>query len=86
MKQMCPDCFEALSVKSRFEIFEYLKKHKKGTTISELVDVVNLRQPTVTFHIQRLIERGIVKTEKKGREVYCYAYKKCSRCPLFFNS
>lgn len=84
MKYDCINCFKILSTKNRFKIFEFLKK-KRGqrTNVSSLVKLTSLRQPTVTFHINKLAKRGLVKKHKVGREVYCQIHKKCDDCSLF---
>ena len=62
MKYGCINCFKLLSTKQRFNIFEFLKKRGKlKTTISDLVKLTKLRQPTVTFHVNKLAKKGIVK-------------------------
>ncbi|OGD53319.1 hypothetical protein A3J78_00150 [Candidatus Beckwithbacteria bacterium RBG_13_35_6] len=84
MKYGCINCFKLLSTKQRFNIFEFLKKRGKlKTTISDLVKLTKLRQPTVTFHVNKLAKKGIVKKLKVGRQVYCQTHKKCDNCPLF---
>ncbi|MFC1711341.1 winged helix-turn-helix domain-containing protein [Patescibacteria group bacterium] len=84
MKYGCINCFKILSTKKRFNIFQYLKE-KKGqkVNISSLVKLTKLRQPTVTFHVNKLAKKGIVKKYKAGREVFCQVHKKCDNCPLF---
>lgn len=83
MKNNCCQCFKAISVKSRFKIFDYLKNLKKKANVTSLVKLVGLRQPTVTFHINQLVKRGFVRKIKVGRNVYCQVHKKCDNCPLF---
>ena len=83
MEKSCVICFKALSVPARFEIFEYLKRFKKRATVSSLVQLTSLSQPTVTFHVNLLAACGLVEKHRLGREVCCSVYKKCANCPLF---
>ena len=86
MKYGCLNCFKTLSTRKRFLIFDFLKKKKrKKFNLNFLVKLTGLRQPTVTFHVNKLVKRGLVKKIKVGREVYCQAHKKCDDCPLFYN-
>jgi DNA-binding transcriptional ArsR family regulator len=82
LKCDCCQCFQTMACDSRFKIFEYLKKKGKAT-VSSLVKFLGLRQPTVTFHLNQLKKRGLVKKVRVGREVYCQLHKKCDPCPLF---
>lgn len=83
MKEVCVYCFQTLSTKARFDIFEHLKKNGEKATVSSLVELTSLRQPTVTFHLQELARRGLVRRYKAGRNVYYQAHKNCRNCPLF---
>jgi DNA-binding transcriptional ArsR family regulator len=87
MKYNCVNCFRSLGAKKRFKIFFHLRenknKSKNGINIKSLVKLTSLRQPTVTFHINKLVKQGLVKKKKAGREVYCQIHKKCDDCPLF---
>lgn len=82
MKNKCVHCFKAISVKARFDIFNFLLKQKDGVTVSRLTEFTSLRQPTVSFHIDKLEKTGLVKKYKKGREVYCKVNSLCPNCPL----
>jgi DNA-binding transcriptional ArsR family regulator len=82
MKSNCCNCFKLVSTPQRFKIFNYLKT-KQRSTVSELVRLTTLRQPTVTFHINQLAKCGFVKKIKDGRNVFCQIRKKCPDCPLF---
>ena len=82
MKVICCACFRTLSTRQRFKIFEFLKKKPK-VNVTTLVNLTGLRQPTVSFHINQLLKRGIIKKYKDGRNVYCQVIQKCRSCPLF---
>lgn len=82
LKNRCVRCFNAVSIKTRFQMFQFLKKQKDGATISELTEYTSLKQPTVSFHINKLTETGLIRKYKQGREVYCKVSITCSDCPL----
>jgi DNA-binding transcriptional ArsR family regulator len=83
MISRCVSCFKVLSIGPRFTIFRHLMEKTSKTTVSNLVALTSLRQPTVTFHINRLAAVGLLKKKKVGREVCCTINKKCTNCPLF---
>ncbi|MDO8608951.1 MAG: winged helix-turn-helix domain-containing protein [bacterium] len=87
MKNNCIICFKILSVPTRFKIFTYLRslKKKKLAAIKDLVRIVKLSQPTVTFHVNQLVKSGILEKEKVGRNTYCMVRQmnNCSNCVLF---
>ena len=39
--------------------------------MSELIDLVDLSQPLVSWHLRRLKVAGLVETRRSGREVIC---------------
>jgi len=82
MKAKCCRCFKLISCQTRFNIFSFLQKHPKST-IGKLVTMTKLRQPTVSFHVDALNKKGLVKKTKKGRQVFCELCQKCKNCPLF---
>jgi DNA-binding transcriptional ArsR family regulator len=83
MNQKCVKCFKSVSEKTRFDILEFIKKAKKGVNVSKLVEFTKLRQPTVTFHINKLAEVGLIEKKRVGREVICSMKTPlCAGCPL----
>jgi DNA-binding transcriptional ArsR family regulator len=40
-------------------------------TVSDLIDLVDLSQPLVSWHLRRLRVAGLVETRRAGREVIC---------------
>lgn len=65
---LCPDCFKVVGVRSRYTLVCTLGKNKKGMTVTELTEVLKLKQPTVTHHLNILKSVGAVEVEDKGRE------------------
>ena len=67
-QELCPDCFKVVGEKSRYNLVCMLGKRKEGMTVSELTKEIQLRQPTVTHHLQVLHSVDAVESESRGRE------------------
>lgn len=67
-EELCPECFKAVGVKSRYTLICALGKEKSGATVSVLTDLLGLRQPTVTHHLNILKSIDAVSVEDRGRE------------------
>lgn len=67
-EELCPDCFKVVGERSRYNIVCTLGKSSDGMTVSELTEVMQLRQPTVTHHLQALKSVDAVAIEPRGRE------------------
>jgi hypothetical protein len=65
---LCPDCFKVVGERSRYNLVCMLGKAKNGMTVGELTEKMNLRQPTVTHHLQVLNSVKAVESESHGRE------------------
>ena len=66
--------FKALADPTRLRILSIVES--ESMMITGIVEKFNLSQPTVSYHIRILENAGLVKTVKKGREVYCSLVKK----------
>jgi len=66
--------FKALADPTRLRILSIIES--ESMMITGIVEKFNLSQPTVSYHIRILENAGLVKTVKKGREVYCSLIKK----------
>ncbi len=75
-KVPCTHCFSTLGVGSRMKIYKYLRE-KGRNTVSSLVSVVGLTQPTVSYHLKEMRDAGLLESEKLGKEVYYDVSKKC---------
>jgi ArsR family transcriptional regulator, arsenate/arsenite/antimonite-responsive transcriptional repressor len=84
-KIKCVNCFKSLGIPSRIEIYSYLR-NKNEASVSELVKVVNLSQPTVSYHLKEMRELGLLSQRKSGKEVYYRINPNCrsheSECVL----
>lgn len=66
---MCHRCFKQLGVKSKLEIFNTVKRSEEAS-VGEIVKRMNLTQPTVSHHLSKMEEAGLLKKTKKGRKVF----------------
>ena len=60
---------KALSDPTRLRMLQRLTEGEG--TVSELIDLVDLSQPLVSWHLRRLRMAGLVETRRSGREVIC---------------
>jgi DNA-binding transcriptional ArsR family regulator len=72
----CIKCFESLGVSSRMKIYKFLKKNGRGS-VSAVVDVVKLTQPTVSYHLKEMKGAGLLNSSKAGREVFYSINEDC---------
>ncbi len=67
-EELCPDCFKVVGERSRYKLVCTLAKDVEGMTVGELTDVLKLKQPTVTHHLQVLKSVNAVDSRDSGRE------------------
>lgn len=67
-EELCPECFKAVGVKSRYKIICALGKQPAGATVGQLTTLLGLQQPTVTHHLNILKSIKAVNVTTKGRE------------------
>lgn len=67
-EELCPDCFKVVGERSRYKLVCMLGKTKVGMTVGELTKLMNLKQPTITHHLQTLQSVQAVECEQRGRE------------------
>lgn len=60
---------KALADTTRLRMLERLAE--APATVSDLIDLVDLSQPLVSWHLRRLKVAGLVETRRSGREVIC---------------
>ncbi|HAI62899.1 MAG: ArsR family transcriptional regulator [candidate division WWE3 bacterium GW2011_GWF2_41_45] len=72
----CVKCFGTLGVGSRMKIFEYLRNTGKST-VGEIVEFVNLTQPTISYHLKEMKMAGLLESDKSGKEVFYSIRRKC---------
>ncbi len=63
---------KALGDPVRMQIVDVLRKHAGKVCVCELVPLFDLSQPTVSHHLKKLREAGIVGSERDGLWAYYY--------------
>ena len=71
MNEKCCQIFHALSDKTRLKILELIKD--KEYCVTHICEQFDMTQPSISHHLDILKRSGLVKSDKKGREVY-YKY------------
>jgi len=64
--------FKALSDETRLKILKILEKGE--TCVCEMVFILNMDQPKVSFHLGVLKEAGLVKSRKEGNRIFYSIY------------
>ncbi len=67
-EELCPDCFKVVGERSRYNLVCMLGKTREGMTVGALTERMNLRQPTVTHHLNILRSVDAVESKDRGRE------------------
>ncbi len=80
-EELCPDCFKVVGERSRYKLVCTLGKGTEGMTVGELTDVLKLKQPTVTHHLQVLKSVNAVESKESGRE-RIYSLNRDAHCFL----
>ncbi|HEY4824618.1 MAG TPA: metalloregulator ArsR/SmtB family transcription factor [Solirubrobacteraceae bacterium] len=63
---------KALGDPIRLQLVDVLRKHAGKVCVCELVPLFEVSQPTLSHHLKRLREAGIVDSERKGLWAYYY--------------
>ena len=58
---------KALGDKHRLAILQHITKKGGCAPCSEIVDVIDLAQPSVSHHMKILADAGLIEAEKEGR-------------------
>lgn len=65
------DVFKALADPTRVRLLRYLAESEAGTACAcHLPDALGISQPTLSFHMRKLLDAGLVSREKRGRWVH----------------
>lgn len=63
--------FKALADPTRVRLLHYLAESDSGTTCAcHLPTALGITQPTLSFHMHKLYDAGLVEREKRGRWVH----------------
>jgi ArsR family transcriptional regulator len=63
---------KALGDPVRLQLVDVLRRHAGKVCVCELVPLFDLAQPTVSHHLKKLREAGIVGSERDGLWAYYY--------------
>jgi ArsR family transcriptional regulator, arsenate/arsenite/antimonite-responsive transcriptional repressor len=59
---------------TRISVFRLLvQAGNKGLPVGEIQERLNVIGPTLSHHIHRLIGAGLIRQERDGRTLYCFA-------------
>jgi len=75
---MCSNCFKALGVHSKMEIYKFIAKNKKAC-VSDVVKKVKLTQPTVSHHLKDMQKAGLLNSTKVGKEKFYSVNTRCQK-------
>jgi ArsR family transcriptional regulator len=65
---------KALSDPIRVQLVDVLRKHAGQVCVCELVPLFDVSQPTLSHHLKKLREAGIVGVERRGLWAYYYVF------------
>src|ERR1700731_2804758 len=63
---------KALGDPIRLQLVDVLRKHAGKVCVCELVPLFDISQPTLSHHLKKLRDAGIVDSERKGLWAYYY--------------
>jgi ArsR family transcriptional regulator len=63
---------KALGDPVRLQLVDVLRKHAGKVCVCELVPLFDIAQPTLSHHLKRLRDAGIVDSERRGLWAYYY--------------
>ncbi|HEX4108171.1 MAG TPA: metalloregulator ArsR/SmtB family transcription factor [Solirubrobacteraceae bacterium] len=66
------DVAKALGDPIRLQLVDVLRKHAGKVCVCELVPLFEISQPTLSHHLKKLREAGIVDCERQGLWAYYY--------------
>ena len=61
--------FKAICDRNRHQILHLLKKNGEMNA-SDIIDKMDLSQPTIAHHLKILVEAGVLITRKEGKETF----------------
>jgi ArsR family transcriptional regulator, arsenate/arsenite/antimonite-responsive transcriptional repressor len=63
---------KALGDPIRLQLVDVLRKHAGKVCVCELVPLFDIAQPTLSHHLKKLREAGVVDSERRGLWAYYY--------------
>ena len=70
--QRMAEVAKALGDPIRLQLVDVLRKHAGKVCVCELVPLFDVSQPTLSHHLKKLREAGIVDSERQGLWAYYY--------------
>jgi ArsR family transcriptional regulator len=70
--QRMAEIAKALGDPVRLQLVDVLRKHAGKVCVCELVPLFDLAQPTISHHLKKLRDAGIVQSERQGLWAYYY--------------
>ena len=70
---------KALGDPIRLQLVDVLRKHAGKVCVYELLPLFDVTQPTLSHHLRKLREAGIVDSERQGLWVYYYVRPRALR-------
>lgn len=70
MNEKCCQMFFAMGDATRLKILELIRNEE--LCVSDICKRFDITQPSVSHHLDILKRSGLVKSDKRGREVYYY--------------
>ena len=64
------ELFKALADPGRVQLMSLIKAQPDGECVCNLIDGVELSQPTVSYHLKILYEAGLLDRRRQGSWVY----------------
>jgi ArsR family transcriptional regulator, arsenate/arsenite/antimonite-responsive transcriptional repressor len=62
--------FKALSDPARVRIVNLLARNPEPVCVCELTPAIGLSQPTVSHHLKKLVQAGLLRRERRGTWAY----------------
>ena len=56
----------------RLQLIDVLRKHAGKVCVYELIPLFDVSQPTLSFHLKKLRDAGLVDSERRGLWAYYY--------------
>ncbi|PIQ21166.1 MAG: transcriptional regulator [Cytophagales bacterium CG18_big_fil_WC_8_21_14_2_50_42_9] len=58
---------KALGDINRLKILQYMHQHEGRIECMEICNIIDLAQPSISHHIKKLTEAGLIEPQKEGR-------------------
>jgi ArsR family transcriptional regulator, arsenate/arsenite/antimonite-responsive transcriptional repressor len=58
---------KALGDINRLKILQYMHQHEGQIACMDIGNILKLAQPSISHHIKKLIEAGLIQPQKEGR-------------------